>query len=105
MLLLLYMFKNLKKNEHIMHFLCLLIFADILPIFSPILPIRYFLDLRRYFPNTDIINTSTRCTKTELFAQNELVKMPILKNGQHSLFPDVIVGAIKALTTFQHQIG
>ena len=57
MLLLLYMFRNLKKNEYIMHFLCLPIFADILPIFSPIFPIRYFPDPSRYFPDTDIINT------------------------------------------------
>ena len=42
MLLLLYMFKNLKKNKYIMHFLCLPIFA----IFSLILLIRYFMDPR-----------------------------------------------------------
>ena len=36
-----------------MHFLCFPIFADIFPI----LPIKYFLDPRRYFADTDIFNT------------------------------------------------
>ena len=54
MLLLLYMFKNMKK----MNILCIFYACRYLPIFSPILPIRYFLDPRRYFPDTDIINTA-----------------------------------------------
>ena len=42
-------FKNLKKLFFML--------ADILPIFLPILPIRYFLDPCRYFADTDIFNT------------------------------------------------
>jgi len=41
------------------------IFADILPIFSPILSIRNFLDPRRYFHDTDIINTGIYIDKIE----------------------------------------
>ena len=72
MLLLLYMFKNLKKK---MNILCIFYVCRYLMIFLSILPIRCFLDPCRYFADTDIFNTGrmawTCRSSATLFAEKK----------------------------------